>query len=491
MSKQKQDNSVVLRQIAERAMADRGLAPQIPVSALAELPYLAIADEAIADDRRDQRHLLWMSIDNDDSRDLDQLTAAEALTGDRIKLFVAIADVDWLVKIGSAIDCHAEANTTSVYTPAFIFPMLPEPLSTDLTSLGEHLDRPAVVVEMVVDSKGLIIDSDIYTAQVKSQAKLAYKTTADWLTNKADPPPVASSVPGLAESLRLQDLAAQRLKAQRHERGALDLQIIHARPILNRNGTLTLAVEEKNRAQELIEDVMIAANSITAVFLRSRRIPSLRRVVSVPNRWERIVELAAGMGTALPETPDARGLAAFLALQRKNDPLRYPDLSLATVKLLGAGRYTVESPNDSPEGHFGLAVKNYTHSTAPNRRFPDLITQRLLKAALRDESTPYGVDELKRLALHCTQKEDDAEKVERLVQKAAIALLFATRIGERFEAIVTGAAQKGTWVRILNPPIEGKLVTGADGADVGDRLKVELVGTDVMLGHIDFRRVNC
>jgi exoribonuclease-2 len=368
--------------------------------------------------------------------------------------------------------------------------MLPEKLSTDLTSLAENEDRLAVVVEMTVSADGAITASGLYRAQVRNRAKLAYNGVGGWLEGTALPPPKLAAVAGLGENLRLQDRVAQALKRVRHERGALRLETLEPRAVFE-DGVLTdLRPEAKNRARELIEDFMIAANGVTAKYLARNGYASLRRVLRSPERWERIVALAAPLGEALPEAPDAAALDAFLARRRDADPLRFPDLSLAIVKLLGKGEYMLERPDQRGEGHFGLAVRDYTHATAPNQRYPDLVVQRLLKAALDGDRTPYPDDELAALAQHCTEQEDNAAKVERHVRKSAAALLLARRIGQRFDAIVTGASEKGTWVRIESPAVEGKVVRGFDGLDVGDIVKVELIRTDAERGYIDFATVN-
>lgn len=484
-----QQHRTLLQTIAHRAMIERGLLPDFSAAALAELRQLPTAPTMDDEKVRDLRSLLWASIDNDDSHDLDQLTSAEALPGDKVKIRVAVADVDAQVKDGSAIDDHARHNTTSVYTAAIIFPMLPERLSTDLTSLNLAEDRLAVVVEIVIGTDGSLQESDIYRAHVRNRAKLAYHGVADWLTGNGGVPAEIAAVKGLAESLRLQDRCAQKLKQLRHVHGALSLETIEAQPIFEGDQIRDLALDEQNRAKELIEDFMIAANGVTARYLAGRNFPSLRRVVRTPKRWERIVELAQAHGGRLPATPDANALEAFLVKAKAADPLRFPDLSLAVIKLLGSGEYVAEQPGEHVPGHFGLAVQDYAHSTAPNRRYPDLITQRLLKAALNGKAVPYRKDELDVLATHCTAAEDAATKVERQVGKSAAALLLATRIGQQFEAIVTGASAKGTWVRLLTVPVEGRVVHGFAGMDVGDRVHVQLIGTNVEQGFIDFKRV--
>jgi VacB/RNase II family 3'-5' exoribonuclease len=480
----------ILERIAYRAMKERGFLPDFSRVALNELEKIQQADGGAESPRKDLRHLLWASIDNDDSLDLDQLTVAETLPDKTVKILVAVADVDALVKKNSAIDEHARQNTTSVYTAGKTFPMLPEKLSTDLTSLNYNEDRPAMVIEMIMSDVGEMQSSDIYRALVHNYAKLAYNSVAAWLEGKGPMPEAMAVVPGLAENLRVQDRVAQQLKALRHEHGALDLQTLEARPVFAGDEIQDLRVDERNRAKEIIEDFMIAANGVVARFLQGGKVPSLRRMVRSPKRWGRIVEIAAQHNSQLPPEPDSRALASFLVAQKAADPLRFPDLSLSVIKLLGPGEYVVESPEEAAPGHFGLAVKDYTHSTAPNRRFPDLITQRILKAALGGSPMSYSRDELAELARHCTEKEDDANKVERLVAKSAAAMLLSSRIGERFDAICTGAADKGTWVRIFHPPIEGRLLYGYEGVDVGHRLKVQLIHTDVEKGYIDFKKIH-
>ena len=489
MNANAKQHRAILQSIAQRAMLERGLLPDFSAEALTELgkiqaPAVAKNDESV----RDLTNLLWASIDNDDSRDLDQLTVAEALPGDKIKILVAIADVDSLVKNGSAIDDHARHNTTSVYTAAMIFPMLPEKLSTDLTSLNVNEDRLAIVVEMVLGADGSLQASDIYRARVRNHAQLAYNSVAAWLDGGSAPEAI-TAVNGLAENLRLQDKAAQSMRNFRHVHGALSLETIEARPIFDGDQIRDLEVENKNRATDIIEDCMIAANGVTARYLTSKKFPSIRRVVRTPKRWDRIVELAAEHKFELPAEPDSKALDEFLVKEKAEDPLRFPDLSLAVIKLLGAGEYMAELPDDTAPGHFGLAVKDYAHSTAPNRRYPDLITQRLLKAALAGSAWPYSKDELDALAKHCTEEEDAANKVERQVGKSAAALLLESRIGEQFDAIVTGASDKGTWARLLDIPVEGKVVQGFEGLDVGDRLRVQLTAINVERGFIDFKKV--
>ena len=478
-----------LNNIARRVMTERGLLPDFSSAAMAELARI----QGAATDRhavtRDLTGLLWASIDNDDSRDLDQLTVAESHADRSVTILVAIADVDALVTKESALDTHAKHNTTSVYTSGGMFPMLPEKLSTDLTSLGEGQGRRAIVVEMEIAEDGAVLSSTLFRALVRNHAKLAYNNIAAWLAGEVPAPDRVKAVAGLDVQLRLQDQVAQRLKARRHQQGALSLETIEPRAVFEGEVLTALRVEQKNRAKELIEDFMIAANQATASYLNGKGMPSFRRILRSPERWQRIVEVAARWGEHLPPEPDARALEVFLIARQKADPLRFPDLSLAIVKLIGRGEYVLDQSKAGSPEHFGLAVKGYTHSTAPNRRFPDLITQRLIKAALAGAATPYRPEELKYLADHCTEKENDAEKVERQLRKSAAALLLESRIGQRFDAIVTGASDKGTWVRLLEPPVEGRLVTGERGLDVGDKVWVELLSTDIERGYIDFVRV--
>ena len=480
----------MLDDLAHQAMIDRGLEPDFPEAAQKQadaIPKAAAETDATI---RDMRDLLWCSIDNDDSRDLDQLTVAEDLGNGNVRALVAVADVDALVKKGTPLDLHARQNTTSVYTAARIFPMLPERLSTNLTSLNENEEREAIVIDMVVSKDGEVQSGDVYRARVLNKAQLAYNAVGMWLEGKGEPPPKVPPVHGLAENLKLQDKIADAMRELRHQHGALDLETIEPRAVMKNGQVVDLMAEARNNAKNLIEDFMIAANGVTARFLASNKLPSLRRIVRSPERWDRIEKIAEEHGDRLPPEPDAKALEDFLVRQRKADPVRFPDLSLAIVKAMGAGEYVVESPGDAPIGHFGLAVKDYTHSTAPNRRYPDLITHRMVKSVLAKTQAPYSRDELGQLAQHCTEQEDAANKVERQVRKSAAACLLADKIGTRYDAIVTGAGAKGTWVRVFHPPVEGKLVHGAEGADIGHRVKVKLIGVDVERGFIDFVRTH-
>ena len=482
MRTNRRDQPTDLAELAHRAMRERGLLPELPPAVEHEVAGLKPA--VMAADILDLRAKPWCSIDNDDSRDLDQLTYSERMPG-LIRVHVAVADVDCLVPAGSASDRHAAHNTTSVYTPARIFPMLAERLSTDLTSLNQDQDRLAMVARFDVNPRGDVVASDLFRARVHNRAKLTYHAVGAWLEGTGQIPAKVTADPDLPGQLQDQDEAAQALRTQRQERGALVLESIEARTVMQGGKPVDLRREAKNRAKELIEDLMIAANGVAARFLAKHGFAAIRRVVRVPERWDRIVELAARHGGRLPAAPDPKALEAFLVARRAADPLRFPDLSLAVVKLMGKGEYILERPGDQI-GHFGLAVRDYTHSTAPNRRYPDLLTQRLLKAALAGRPSPYDDAALAELASHCSDQENAADKVERKVRKSAAALVLIDRVGERFDALVTGAANKGTWVRVLTPPVEGKIMRGAHGLDVGDLVRVELLSVDVEAGFIDF-----
>ena len=468
-------------------MLERGLQPDFPRAALEQ----AEATRPVSADRdlEDLRALPWCSIDNDDSRDLDQLTVASARPGGGATIRVAVADVAAAVAVDSPVDRHARANTTSVYTPPQNFPMLPLHLSTDVTSLNPGEDRVAFVIGIDVDASGQTGNTTVGRALVRNQAQLAYSRVGPWLEGVTPVPPEVAAVPGLAENLQLQDEAARDLKARRHEHGALELETIEIRAEFLANEVSGLSVDRRNRAKELIEDFMIAANGAIATFLEGRRLPVVRRIVRTPARWPRIVEVAAAEGVRLPGEPDVKALHDFLLVRRKADPIRFPDLSLTIVKLLGRGEYVASFPDQPVLGHFGLAVSEYTHSTAPNRRFPDLVTQRLLHGA-GSGRMPYTRGALIQIASECTEKEDAAQKVERLLRKSAAACWLAHRIGEQFDGIVTGVGPKGTWASILHPPVEGRIERHSEGLDVGDRVRLELLHTDPERGFIDFARID-
>ncbi len=472
---------------ARQAMFDAGFIPDLPEAAREEAAKLVPA-RLVGPGVRDLRSLPWSSIDNDESRDLDQIEVAEPLAKGHVRVRIGIADVEALVHRGSALDDYAAKNTCTVYTGARVFPMLPESLSTDHTSLGEGADRLAIVVEMDVDPAGMVGRADVYAAAVRNHAKLAYDSVGAWLDGHAPPPAKVAENRVLEEQLRLQSGAAEALKKLRYERGALDLETIEARAVVKDGAVVKIEVTQKNQARSLIEDFMIAANGAIARFLDAQGIASVRRVVKAPERWARIVALAHADGDSLPEEPSSRALSAFLDRRKAAAPDTFGDLSLTIVKLMGPGEYALEKPGQPHDGHFGLAVTDYTHSTAPNRRFADLVTQRLVKAVLAKAPCPYSDEELAAIAARCTQKENDARKVERTTRKQAAALYLGTRIGHEFDSIVTGVTDKGTFARLIDPPAEGRIVEGQDGLDVGDRVRVRLLATEPRKGFIDFAR---
>jgi len=465
-------------------MLDNGFIPDVPAQVLAEVAAAKPATTS-SGAARDMRQLPWSSIDNDSSRDLDQLEVAEQLPEGDVKVMVAIADVDGTVSRGSQTDQFAATNATSVYTGVVTYPMLPERLSTDLTSLGENDDRASVVIEFVVAKDGTLRSHSVYLARVHNYAKLAYGNVGAWLDGHGSLPAEATAT--IQEQLHLQDATAQSLRAQRARAGALDLDTIEAQSVVHADNTVSVELVAKTRASNLIEDFMIAANVSMAQFLDEHGSPTIRRVVRTPERWDRIVALAAKSGETLPAKPDSAALEAFLSKRHIADPDHFPDLSLAVVKLLGPGEYAMHMPGSVDAGHFGLATHDYTHSTAPNRRFADLVTQRLLKAVLARTQSPYTGDELTQIAQHCTEREDAARKVERDVRKVAAAVSMTSRIGESFDAIVTGVNPKGTFVRVLSPPVEGRVMRGEQGLDVGDKVRVKLISTDPQRGFVDFQ----
>jgi VacB/RNase II family 3'-5' exoribonuclease len=477
-------NSFDIHAAARRAMITNGFLPDVPAEVVAEVAKDADPSTLPIGNVRDLRALAWSSIDNDSSMDLDQLEVAEKLTNGDVRVSVAIADVDATVAAGSATDRFAAANSCSVYTGIVTYPMLPDRLSTQLTSLAQGADRPSVVIEFVVAADGTVKSHDVYMARVENKAKLAYGNVGAWLDGKAQLPPAATAA--VQDQLRLQDAAAQSLRAERGRRGALSLETIEAQTVMRADNTVSVELVEKTRASHLIEDFMIAANVAMAEFLDEHNSPTIRRVVRVPERWDRIVALAATLGEKLPATPDSAALETFLLKRQTAAPDRYADLSLAVVKMIGPGVYEMHEPGTPDTGHFGLATHDYTHATAPNRRYADLVTQRLLKAVLAGKPSPYSLDDLTRIAARCTEREDAARKVERQVRKEAAAESFASHIGETFNAIVTGVSPKGTYVRVVTPPVEGRVMRGEQGLDVGDRTRVKLLSTDPARGFIDF-----
>lgn len=488
-----------LRGRARQAMLDNGFAPDMPSATERQMEHLTGTPSSIGNTHgmRDLRDLLWSSIDNDESRDLDQIEVVSQLPDGDMRLLVGIADVAAYVPPGSPVDLHANANTATIYTGVETFPMLPETLSTGLTSLLDNEDRLAIVIDMTINAAGDITASDIYPASVRNRAKLTYDAIGSWLEDtkqasagqRSAVPPHVAEIDGLEAQLRLQQETAQRLHARRLQAGALEFETVEARPVVQDGRVVALTVPAKNEARRIIENFMIAANTTMATFMAALGQPSIQRVVRAPERWNRICDLAQNLGETLPPTPDARALSEFLARRKTADPDHFPDVSLAVVKLLGPGEYAVVSNPDDPQGHFGLAAYRYTHSTAPNRRYADLIVQRLLLAVVSHRPPPYNAEELGLIAVHCTERENAARKVERIMRKVIAANLLRDQIGHIYNAIVTGASAKGTYVRVLAPPVEGRVVRNEAGLDVGDKLQVRLLVADAEHGFIDFARI--
>jgi exoribonuclease-2 len=472
---------------AHAAMIEHGFQPDFPAGTDTQLAAIQAHPEAPAiPGIQDLTTLLWSSIDNDTSKDLDQIEWAEQLPDGRIRVLVAVADVDARVKVGTVIDTHARSETTSVYTGVKVFPMIPAELSEGITSLNENEDRVAHVIEFSVDPAGTASDGKVYAALVRNRAQLAYNAVGAWLEGSGPAPAKVAASADLAAQLKLQDSAAKRMVGGRFQHGALDLETIETRPEMQADQPISIVRQQTNRATSLIEEFMVAANGVVARTFESAGVASIRRIVRVPKRWDRIVEVAAGLGTTLPAQPDSKALNDFLLAQKAKDPDHFPDLSLAVIKLMGPGEYVLVKPNEPSPGHFGLAVQDYTHSTAPNRRFPDVVTERLMKALLTKMPQPYSEDDLNAIAVRCTLMEDGARKVEREMQKRIAAVVLHPRIGQSFPAIVTGVNKYGTFVRTLDPHVDGMLVQGGKGLDVGDKLTVRLISTDPQRGFIDF-----
>jgi VacB/RNase II family 3'-5' exoribonuclease len=478
-----------LRAAVRRSMTEHGFEPDFPVDVEREVAALVVHPPRMNPAAEDLRHLLWSSIDNDTSRDLDQIEYAEELSNGIVKVLIGISDVDLFVPKGSALDRHAAVETVTIYSGIQNFPMLPDELSTGWTSLLENVDRASVVTEFVVDQQDNVNSIQIYPAIVRNKAHLAYSSLGPWLDGRAAAPAKVAASGELQEQLKLQNGVAQRLRGERYKRGALNIETIETDAIV-RGANIQIETREENAATDLIEDFMIAANGAIARTIREKRISSIRRIVRTPRRWDRIVQLAASLGTKLPTTPDSKALNDFLCRRKEEDPDHFADLSLAVVKLLGPGEYVLERPEDTPEGHFGLAVEDYTHSTAPNRRYADLVTQRVVKAMIAGEPSPYSDEELAAIAANCTAKATAERKVEREMQKRIAAVALHDRIGNVFRAIVTGVLERGTFVRTINPHVDGMLVHGQQGVDVGDELTVKLLRTDPVHGFIDFARVS-
>ncbi len=468
-------------------MIEHGFQPDFPPGTDTELAAIQAQPAPTATDGvADLRSLLWSSIDNDTSRDLDQIEWAEQLPDGHIRVLVGVADVDARVHVGTLLDTHAQSETTSVYTGVAIYPMLPTQLSEGITSLNENVDRAAVVIEFSVAADGTTSDEKAYRALVHNRAQLAYPGVGAWLEGTAAAPAKVAANADLAAQLKLQDAAAQRMGGNRFQHGALDLETIETRPVLVTDQVIGIAPVPKTRATSLIEEFMIAANGVIARTFENAGLASIRRIVRTPKRWDRIVELAKAKGYTLPAEPDSKALNEVLLAEKQKDPDHFPDVSLTVIKLLGSGEYVLVKPNEPSPGHFGLAVQDYTHSTAPNRRFPDVVTQRLLKAWLTKHQAPYSDDQLNAIAQRCTEREDAARKVERDMQKRIAAVVLHPHIGQSYPAIVTGVNNFGTFVRTLDPHVDGKIVQGGKGLDVGDRVTVKLVSTDPQRGFIDF-----
>ncbi|HUD13957.1 MAG TPA: RNB domain-containing ribonuclease [Terracidiphilus sp.] len=472
---------------AHASMIEHGFQPEFPAGSDAQLASIQAHPEPPAvPGAQDLRSLLWSSIDNDTSKDLDQIEWAEQLADGRIRVLIGVADVDARVGRGTVLDGHAKSETTSVYTGVKVFPMLPAELSEGITSLNENEDRMAHVIEFSVDAAGTVSDGKVYAALVRNRAQLAYNGVGAWLEGSGAAPAKVAASTDLAAQLKLQDAAAQRMVGGRFQHGALDLETLETRPLMQADKAVDIVSLVKNRATSLIEEFMVAANGVAARTFEDAGVASIRRIVRVPKRWDRIVEVAQGLGTTLPAEPDSKALNDFLLAQKQKDPVHFPDLSLTVIKLMGPGEYVLVKPKEVSPGHFGLAVQDYTHSTAPNRRFPDVVTQRLMKALLAHAPQPYSEDDLNTIATHCTLMEDNARKVERDMQKRIAAVVLRPRIGQSFPAIVTGVNKYGTFVRTLNPYVDGMVVQGGKGLDVGDKVTAKLISTDPQRGFIDF-----
>jgi len=470
-------------------MQEAGFQPDFPPKVTQELQRLNhAAPNAAWPTARDLRSLLWSSIDNDSSRDLDQVEFVERLPDGTTRLLVGIADVDAAVPKGSATDQHAAVESTSVYTGVATFPMLPPELSTDRTSLLNAQDRLSIIIELHISNSGDVTARDVYPGWLRNRAKLAYSSTGAWLEGRGPIPPAVACVPGMEAQLRQQRETSEKLLGIRKQHGSLTFESVETTPVMQNGEVKDLVVARRTAADDIIESFMVAANVAMALHLKEKGSLSIRRVVRIPKRWDRIQAIASELGVKLPAAPDPRALSVFLDQRRTLDPAHFQDLSLSVVKLLGPGEYIVEPPGAEREGHFGLAENDYTHSTAPNRRYADLVTQRLLKAAAAGGPGPYSESELSAIAAHCTEREDAARKVERLMRKVAAACLLGRRIGEVFDGVITGASPKGTYVRLLKFPAEGMVVRGAHALDVGDAVRVRLTSVDVAKGFIDFEK---
>lgn len=480
-------NSNWISERAHRTMLENGFEPEFSAAVFDQLNQISKKGEPGPNDSvQDLRELLWSSIDNRSSRDLDQIEWAERLPNGDIRVLVGIADVDALVAKGSPIDVHAEQNTVTVYTETKIFPMLPEELSTDATSLNEGVDRLAIVTDMTIKENGDVPESTFFRALVHNHAKFSYEEIGEWLDENGEMPEELLRHPELKQQIELQREAAKRLQAYRRAKGALEFESIESSAVVEDGEVKGLISVNPNSARKLIENFMVAANVEMAEFLEANGSVSLRRVVKEPQRWEGIRRIASEFGENLPEIADQPALALFLEKRRKADPEHFPDLSLSIIKLIGSGEYVVERPGEDTGGHFGLAVRDYAHSTAPNRRFTDIVVQRLVKAVISKQPPPYTYEEMVSIAQHCNDQESAARKVERKMRKVVAASVMQRHVGEHFDAIVTGVTQSGTFARILRPPVDGRIEQGERGLQVGEKVNVRLISADPRTGFIDF-----
>jgi len=481
-------NQVNLSAMAHDAMIEAGFEPDLTPEIENQLNNLKSTLPSGDAGTKDLRKLLWSSIDNRESKDLDQIEWSERLPDGNMRILIGIADVDAYVPKDSPVDLHAKVNTTSVYLGIMTYPMLPEKLSFDISSLLPNVDRLAIITELIVDKNGAVVSTEFYRALVRNHAKLAYVDIGPWLDSKDDLPDKLDQ-PGLAEQLRMQETGADWLHDVRVRNGALNLSTIEATPVAKDGKVVDITTTDHNSARDVIESLMVAANTAMAIELDKKGTYSIRRIVREPKRWPKIVEVAKELGESLPEEPDSKALSEFLGRRKAADPDHFPDLSLTIVKLLGPGEYVVVKSGEAHEGHFGLAVQDYTHSTAPNRRYPDIVTQRLLKSVIDKKPAPYSQVELEEIAARCTLMATAANKVERLIRKAAAAVLLSDKIGQKFKGIVTGVKEDGTYVRISKPSAEGRIVKGQQGVDVGDKVKVRLLSTNPEKGFIDFQKL--
>ncbi len=482
-----QHNDGWLDRRANQAMIDNGFKPEFSDAVFEQLRQIENQKEPdAASEIQDLRNLPWSSIDNRTSRDLDQVEWAERLENGDLRVLVGIADVDIRVPKGSPIDQHARQNTVTVYTQSEIFPMLPEQLSTDRTSLNQGEDRLAVVADMTVTENGDVPVSNFFRALIHNHAKFSYDEIGEWLDGDGEMPEELQRSPDLKAQIELQQESAKRLAAYREKKGALEFESIESSAVVEDGEIKGLVSVRSNSAKKLIENFMVAANVEMAEFLEANGRSSLRRVVKEPQRWDGIRRIADEFGDDLPEMPDQPALATFLDKRRAADPEHFPDLSLSIVKLIGSGQYVVERPGEDAGGHFGLAVRDYAHSTAPNRRFTDIVVQRLVKAVISNQPSPYSDDELGEIAAHCNEQEKAARKVERKMRKIVAATVMQKHIGEHFDAIVTGITEHGTFARILRPPVDGRIEQGERGLNVGEKVNVRLISADPRSGFIDF-----